>query len=118
MAARYSPLEAPFYKRMNFIFAGSSTIYGFDQLSPLGKHIKGSLQGYLQDIRTNYGSYYRYLKKEGYKRKKNKELLARLSHTTVNQAYLPSLKKDKKNKMLFQDKCMLFNDQEPFPKKS
>ncbi|MGI9548922.1 MAG: hypothetical protein ACR2M7_02945, partial [Bdellovibrionales bacterium] len=54
----------------------------------------------------------------GYKRKKNKELLARLSHTTVYQAYLPSLKKDKNNKMLFQDKCVLFNDQEPFLKKA
>ena len=118
VAARYSPLEAPFYKRMNFIFSGSETVYGFDQLSPLGEHISGSLTNYFKSIDKNYGSYHEYLNKKSYQRKQNNELLTNLKHTTISQAYLPSIPKDKKDQILFTNKCVLFNKEAPFVKRA
>lgn len=117
VASRYSPLEAPFYKRMNFIFSGSSTVYGFDQLSPLGKHIRNPLDKYFKSINKSYGGYHQYLESEAYKRETNTELLNHLKHTTINQAYLPSLKPTQKDHALFQNKCQLYDEQAPLESK-
>ncbi len=118
VAARYSPLGAPFHKRMNFIFSGSKSIYGFDQLSPLGKHISGSLKNYFKSINKRYGSYYKYIHNKSYERKENTELLTNLKHTTISQAYLPLITKDIKDQILFQNKCILFDNKVPFIKRA
>ena len=117
VAARYTPLEAPFYRRMNFVFEGSKTIYGFDQLSPLGKHIKGPLSRYFQSINREFGSYKSYMDKKGYERPRNTELFASLSHTTLNQARLSRAAEDKKTRAFFQDKCLLYDERAPLSEK-
>lgn len=114
VASRYSPLESPFYKRMNFIFDGSATVYGFDQLSPLGEHIREPLNNYFKAINKKYGNYYNYLDKKGYNRAENKELLGALKTTTINQSHLPSISKNLKDEILFKNKCILFDDQAHF----
>jgi len=118
VAARYSPLEAPFYKRMGFIFSGSQMVYGFDQLSPLGAHIRKPLTNYFKAISKTYGSYYKYMKQGLYKRKKNHELFKSLRYTTINQAYLPNVTNDIKDRQFFQNKCILFDDQISFIKRA
>ena len=118
VASRYSPLESPFYERMNFIFKGSKTVYGFDQLSPLGEHIRGSLSEYFKSINAAYGNYHTYFSKKTYDRKKNTELLTALSHTTINQVHLPSVVTDNQKEQLFQNKCTLLNDKDSFSNKT
>lgn len=110
VASRYSPLESPFYERMNFIFTGSRTVYGFDQLSPLGKHIRTPLNNYFTKIKKKYGSYNNYFKKKAYDRSKNKELLEALKITTISQVHLPSLPEDVNQSILSQNKCKLVDD--------
>ena len=71
---------------MNFIFSGSHTIYGFDELSPLGRHIREPLRKYFQAIDQKFGSYAQYLDSKAYKRERNTELFKPLSYTSLNQA--------------------------------
>ena len=110
VASRYSPLETPFYARMNFIFSGSNTIYGFDQLSPLGKHIRNPLKNYFQSINKNFGSYSKYLKTEKHKRPRNEDLFKALSHTTLSQAHISLSSEDVKQKQFFTNKCLLYDN--------
>ena len=114
VAARYTPLEAPFYRRMNFVFQGSKVIYGFDQLSPLGKNIRGPLSKYFQSINGEYGSYKNYMDSKGYERPRNTNLFAHLNHTTLSQAHLSLAAEDQNARAFFKDKCLLYNESAPF----
>ena len=116
VAARYSPLETPFYDRMNFIFSGSNTIYGFDQLSPLGKHIRQPLKKYFQSINQQFGSYANYLRAEKHKRPRNTELFQHLPNPifTLNQAHISLSNENPKRKQFFNDKCLLYDDTKDF----
>ena len=114
VAARYTPLEAPFYRRMNFVFEGSKTIYGFDERGPLGKNVRGPLGKYFQSINEQYGSYKNYLDKKGYERPRNVNLFASLGHTTLGQAHLSVSAEDKKSRSFFQNKCRLYDAGAPF----
>lgn len=116
VAARYSPLESPFYARMNFIFSGSHTIYGFDQLSPLGEHIREPLRKYLQSINKNFNSYANYLRTEKYKRPRNIELFQQLPSSvyTLNQAHISLSGEDSQSRKFFSDKCALYDDAKNF----
>ena len=114
VACRYSPLCASFYSRVNFIFSRSHTAYGFDQLSPLGKHIRQPLRNYFTAINKKFGSYAHYLKTKQYKRKYNKELFKQLSHTSLNQAHIPSLEKNPVQKKFFSDKCKFYSEEYNF----
>jgi len=105
VAARYSPLETAFYKRMNFIFSGSETIYGFNELSPLGAHIRRPLRRYFQSINTRFGSYANYLNKGVYKREKNTELFQQGIHS-LNQARIGD---ENSEADFFRNKCLLYN---------
>ena len=110
VAARYSPLETPFYKRMNFIFSGSETVYGFNELSPLGKHIRTPLRNYFNSINRSYGSYSQYLDREAYKRNKNEELFQQGIHS-LNQAKVSEYNTERD---FFRDKCLLYDSKAPF----
>jgi len=110
VAARYSPLETPFYKRMSFIFSGSETVYGFNELSPLGPHIRVPLQRYFQSIDRQFGSYASYLKKGGYKRLKNTELFKQNIHS-LNQARIDG---EQSEATFFKNKCLLYEPSAPF----
>ena len=116
VAARYSPLETPFYARMNFIFSGSHTIYGFDALSPLGKHIRKPLENYFQSINEYFGGYANYLKTEQYKRPLNEQLFQHLPRSvfTLNQASLSLQYETQNQRDFFKDKCLLYNSEENF----
>ena len=116
VAARYSPLGTPFYDRMNFIFSNSNTIYGFDQLSPLGKHIRRPLKKYFQSINQNFGSYVNYLNTGQYKRDHNSELFQHLprSNFTLNQAHISLSNENSKKRKFFNDKCRLYDDTKNF----
>ena len=116
VAARYSPLETPFYARMNFIFSDSHAIYGFDELSPLGKHMRRPLKAYFQSINQAFGSYSSYLKSEQYKRPINKQLFQYLPrpHFTLNQASLSLSHENQMDKDFFRNKCRLYDEEEPF----
>ena len=116
VAARYSPLETPFHARMNFIFSGSHTIYGFDELSPLGENIRAPLKAYFQSINRDFGNYTAYLESGQYKRSVNKQLFQNLPRSvfTLNQASL-SLKSEKpEQKQLFENKCLLYDETKAF----
>ena len=110
VAARYSPLETPFYKRMNFIFSGSETVYGFNELSPLGVHIKTPLRRYFQSINRQFGSYTDYLKRGAYKRSRNTELFQQGIHS-LNQARIGD---DSSEADFFRDKCLLYDREADF----
>ena len=114
VAARYSPLESPFYARMNFIFSGSHTIYGFDELSPLGRHIREPLRKYFQAIDQKFGSYAQYLDSKAYKRERNTELFKPLSYTSLNQARISVSEESEGAEEFFRNKCLLYNDQSSF----
>ena len=116
VAARYSPLETPFYDRMNFIFSSSHAIYGFDELSPLGKHMRKPLRAYFHSINQDFGSYSAYLKSEQYKRPLNKQLFQHLPrpHFTLNQAKLSLSHENRTQKLFFKNKCRLYDKKEPF----
>ncbi len=111
VAARYSPLETPFYARMNFIFSGSSSIYGFEQLSPLGEHIRPSLEKYFRSINKAFGSYANYLQTGQYKRPLNTELFKYLPRNqfSLNQAHLSLSDESPEKRKFFQDKCLLYD---------
>ena len=119
VAARYSPLETPFYDRMNFIFSGSHTIYGFDQLSPLGKHMRRPLKAYFQSINENFGSYAEYLKLEEHKRPLNEQLFQHMPRPifTLNQASLSLKDESQEEKEFFKNKCRLYDETEVFSKR-
>lgn len=116
VAARYSPLETPFYARMNFIFSGSDTIYGFDQLSPLGKHIRRPLRKYFQSINQSFGSYTNYLNSDQHKRPHNKELFQHLPSPifTLSQAYISLSNENPTHRKFFNEKCLLYDDTKNF----
>ena len=116
VAARYSPLETPFYARMNFIFSGSHTIYGFDQLSPLGKHIRKPLRAYFNSINENFGGYADYLKSGQYKRLLNEQLFQHLPRPvfTLNQASLSLKNEEQSQRDFFEDKCLLYDSTQGF----
>ena len=110
VAARYSPLETPFYKRMNFIFSGSETIYGFNELSPLGANIKAPLSRYFQAINQKFGSYTQYLDFQAYKRPKNIEFFQQGIHS-LNQAKIGDHSAEAS---FFENKCLLYNPEASF----
>ncbi|MBC6415629.1 MAG: HEAT repeat domain-containing protein [Bdellovibrionales bacterium] len=111
VAARYSSLEAPFYERMNFIFSGSHTVYGFNELSPLGPHIRNPLKKYFRSINEKFGSYANYLDSESYKREENIELFRHLPRNvfTLNQARISLSHEDEEQKIFFENKCLLYD---------
>ena len=117
VAARYSPLGTPFFKRMNFIFSNSDTIYGFDELSPLGAHIRQPLSNYFQSINKQFGSYTKYIESKAYQRERNTELFQSLSHTSLNQDRISLSKESSSQKIFFKNKCLLYDDESPFDKR-
>ena len=113
VAARYSPLGTPFHARMNFIFKDSGAIYGFDELSPLGPQARAPLERYFTAIRQKFGGYSAYLSQEGWKRKRNKELLTAFSHTSLNQARLSLDDETEEQRLFFNNKCLLYDSAKP-----
>lgn len=114
VAARYSPLGTPFHARMNFIFKGSHTIYGFDELSPLGPQAREPLENYFSAINQKFGSYSAYLNNEGWKRKQNTELLTAFAHTSLNQAQISLENETLEQRLFFNNKCLLYDNTKPF----
>ena len=116
VAARYSPLEAPFYERMNFIFSGSHTVYGFNELSPLGPHIRRPLENYFHSINKTFGSYANYLDSNSYTRIENKELFQNLPRNTfsLNQAGISLSGESRDQKDFFNSKCLLYDETADF----
>jgi len=110
VAARYSPLETAFYKRMNFIFSGSETIYGFNELSPLGAHIRAPLRRYFNSINARFGSYTEYLNSGAYKRSRNEELFQQSIHS-LNQA---RIEPENSELDFFRNKCLLYDESVSF----
>ena len=119
VAARYSPLETPFYKRMNFIFSGSRVIYGFDQLSPLGKDIRRPLRAYFHSINQSFGGYASYLKSGQYKRPLNEQLFQQMPRPifTLNQASLSLENENLEQREFFENKCRLYDSTRAFPER-
>ena len=117
VAARYSPLETPFYARMNFIFSGSHTVYGFDQLSPLGEYMRQPLKNYFHSINKSFGGYANYLKTGQYKRAVNKQLFQQLPRPafTLNQARLSLNQENPTQREFFKNKCLLYDQAKAFP---
>ena len=61
VSARYLPLGLSFQEQMQMIFPAHTSIYGFPDVSPLGRNMRQPLNNYLQYIRQQYGSYKNYL---------------------------------------------------------
>ena len=61
VASRYLPFGLSFKEQMQLVFEGTSHIYGFSSLSPLGKYLRQPLGHYFQSIKEQYGSYKAYL---------------------------------------------------------
>ncbi|MCY4320921.1 MAG: hypothetical protein OXC37_00730 [Bdellovibrionaceae bacterium] len=116
VAARYSPLETSFSSRMNFIFSGSHTIYGFDELSPLGKHVRTPLSYYFQSINNTFGSYANYLNSNQHKREVNTQLFEHFPRSifTLNQSSLSLKDEDQNQKDFFNNKCLLYDSTKNF----
>ena len=114
VASRYSPLGTPFHARMNFIFSDSSTVYGFNELSPLGKHIRRPLKNYFQFINQKFGSYASYLNGNHYIRSKNQELFDSLPGSSLNQAHISISNEDPEQIDFFLNKCLLYEDTAKF----
>lgn len=116
VAARYSPLEPSFHARMNFIFSGSHTVYGFDQLSPLGRYLRDPLSNYFRSINQSFGSYANYLKTGQHKRETNSELFQYFPRSifTLNQARIFLSNENPKKRKFFNDKCLLYDDTKNF----
>ena len=113
-AARYSPLGDSYKNRMKFTFSGSQTIYGFEMLSPLGKHMSPLLKKYLQSVNKQYGNYHNYINQEGYLKDQNPLLFPHVPHTTMAQA---DTILDELSHQTFARKCLLYNEQAPFPER-
>ena len=116
VSSRYSPLEISFYNRMKFVFSGSQAIYGFDTLSPLGANIYPYLDSYFHSINKTFGNYKSYLDEKKYKRDQNKELFKTLQSTSLSQAH--SYFKNKKDKKIFHNKCLVYNKESSFLEKA
>ena len=112
--ARYSPLGDSYKNRMKFTFSGSQTIYGFDMLSPLGKHMSPLLNKYLQSVNQQYGDYNNYMNQKGYLKDPNPLLFPHVSHTTMAQT---DTILDELPHQTFSRKCLLYNEQAPFPER-
>lgn len=61
VASIYLPFGLSFETQMQWIFPYQSSIYGFPELSPLGKHMRRPLKHYFREINRYYGSYKSYL---------------------------------------------------------
>ena len=61
VAAIYLPFGLSFQSQMQLIFPDQSSIYGFTELSPLGKDIRWPLRNYFRAINKYYGNYKSYL---------------------------------------------------------
>ena len=61
VAAIYLPFGLSFQSQMQLVFPEQSSIYGFTELSPLGKYLRRPLNNYFQEIKKYYGGYKSYL---------------------------------------------------------
>ena len=61
VAAIYLPFGASFENQMRLVFPQHSSIYGFTELSPLGKELRWPLRHYFETINKHYGNYKSYL---------------------------------------------------------
>ena len=61
VAAVYLPFGMSFENQMQLVFPQQSSIYGFTELSPLGKEIRWPLRNYFGEINKHYGNYSSYL---------------------------------------------------------
>ena len=115
VAYRYSPLGTPFYDRMNFIFSDSDTIYGFNQLSPLGEYLRTPLSNYFKSISQKYGSYKNYLDQKQHKNH-NSALFQQMPppHFTLNQSDISKANESEEQRKFFKDKCLLYDEEKPF----
>ena len=68
-AGRYSVLGPTFKEKMEYVFSPQTKIYGFTDISPLGSQVRGVLQDYFFQLRSQYGSYYNYLIHDFYRQK-------------------------------------------------
>ena len=57
VAGIYLPFGLSFEHQMQLAFSGGSSIYGFTELSPLGKDIRWPLTNYFKEVERHYGSY-------------------------------------------------------------
>ena len=57
VAGIYLPFGLSFEHQMQLAFSGGSSIYGFTELSPLGKDIRWPLANYFGEVKRHYGSY-------------------------------------------------------------
>ena len=113
-AGRYSPLGDSFKSRMQFIFSGSQTLYGFEMLSPFGKHMAPLLKRYFQSVNRKYGNYYNYMNQQGYLTDRNPLLFPHVSHTTMAQT---NTILDEFSQQTFSRKCLLYDEEAPFPER-
>ena len=113
-AARYSPLGDSYKNRMKFIFSGSQTLYGFEELSPLGKHMAPLQIKYFQSVNQEYGSYKNYMDQQGYLKDQNPLLFRHVPHTSMAQT---DTTLDDLSHQTFSRKCLLYNEKAPFPER-
>lgn len=73
VAGRYSVFGPTFKDKMEHIFSKKTRIYGFTDLSPLGKQARPLIQNYLSSIKKEYGGYYQYLIHDFYKQNRIKK---------------------------------------------
>jgi hypothetical protein len=85
VAFRYSPIGGSFANRMRSVFNKTPQIYGFNSISPLGKHVAPMLNRYLKKNAKNYSSSLSSLF-ENNSTKTNKELLSLFKSTSMVQA--------------------------------
>ena len=112
--ARYSSLGDSYGNRMKFVFSGSRALYGFEMLSPLGEHMAPLLKKYFQSVKERYGSYGAYMDQKAYLKERNDLLFPHVSHTSMVQSKTAL---DPVSKGVFEKKCLLYNEQAPFPKR-
>ena len=61
VASIYLPFSSSFENQMRLIFPDQSSIYGFTELSPLGKDMRWPLRNYFEEVKKQYGSYKSFL---------------------------------------------------------
>ena len=71
VASRFSIIGPAFKTQMEHIFSEKTKIYGFPDLSPLGKQARPLTQRYFDGINKEYGNYYNYLIQTFYKNSNN-----------------------------------------------
>ena len=80
VAFRYSPLGGSFATRMRNVFSQTPRIYGFNSVSPLGKHSGPLVNNYLKKIKSNY-----FYDLESITASQNKNLLTSFKATSLVQ---------------------------------